>query len=45
MTKIGIGEEIDPDHLQDVLEALAEVERDQFATDEEVAAAFRSFER
>jgi hypothetical protein len=39
----GEPEEIDPEDLPDILEALAEVERGEFATDEEVEAAFRSF--
>ena len=37
-------EEIDPEHLPGVLVVLARSERGEFATDEEVAAAFRSFE-
>lgn len=37
-------EEIDPEHLPDVLEGLAEARRGEFATDEEVEAAFRAFE-
>ncbi len=39
----GPPEEIDPAHLADVLEGLAEARRGEFATDEEVAAAFRAF--
>jgi len=39
----GEPEEIDAEDLPDILEALAEVERGEFATDEEVEAAFRSF--
>ncbi len=39
----GEPEEIDPDHLPDVLEGLAEASRGEFASDEEVAAAFRCF--
>ena len=35
--------DIDPDELQDVMEALAEVERGHIATEEEVEAAFRRF--
>ena len=38
-------EEIDPAHVQDVLESLAQAKRRQFATDAEVEAAFRRFER
>jgi predicted transcriptional regulator len=36
-------EEIDPEHLPDVLEGLAEARRGEFATDAEVEAAFRAF--
>ncbi|KQT19032.1 hypothetical protein ASG40_15300 [Methylobacterium sp. Leaf399] len=45
MVKIGDGEAVDPDHWQDVEDALSEVERGEFATQEEVATAFRSFSR
>ncbi|HWE79130.1 MAG TPA: hypothetical protein VG270_11475 [Pseudolabrys sp.] len=38
-------EEIDPAHLAGVLEGLAQARRRQFATDEEVEAAFRRFDR
>jgi hypothetical protein len=38
-------EEIDPAHLSDVLESLAQARRRQFATDAEVEAAFRRFDR
>jgi len=37
------GEEIDPAHLADVLESLAQARRRQFASDAEVEAAFRRF--
>jgi hypothetical protein len=37
-------EEIDPAHLPAVLEGLEQVRRGEFASDEEVEAAFRSFE-
>jgi hypothetical protein len=37
-------EEIDPAHLPDVLESLAQAKRRQFATDAEVEAAFRRFD-
>ncbi|HEX8165859.1 MAG TPA: hypothetical protein VF601_08735 [Beijerinckiaceae bacterium] len=37
-------ESIDPDHLPAVLEGLGQVRRGEFATDEEVEAAFRRFE-
>ncbi len=36
-------EEIDPAHLSDVMEGLAQARRRQFATDAEVEAAFRRF--
>lgn len=38
-------EAIDPAHLADVLEGLAQAKRRQFATDSEVEAAFRRFDR
>lgn len=38
-------EAIDPAHLTAVLEGLAQAERRQFATDDEVEAAFRRFDR
>jgi hypothetical protein len=41
----GEPEPIDPAHLSDVLEGLAQAERRQFATDAEVEAAFRRFDR
>ena len=37
-------EEIDPAHLADVLEGLAQAKRREFATDAEIEAAFRRFE-
>jgi hypothetical protein len=37
-------EEIDPAHLPDVLESLAQTKRREFATDAEVEAAFRRFD-
>jgi hypothetical protein len=37
-------EEIDPAHLPEVLESLAQAKRREFATDAEVAAAFRRFD-
>ncbi|MGO9546485.1 MAG: hypothetical protein ACLPPF_17030 [Rhodomicrobium sp.] len=40
----GEPEEIDPAHLADVLESLAQAKRRQFATDAEVEAAFRRFD-
>jgi hypothetical protein len=41
----GEPEEIDAAHLTAVLEGLAQAKRRQFATDDEVEAAFRHFER
>ena len=41
----GEPEEIDPAHLPDVLASLAQAKRREFATDEEVDAAFRRFDR
>jgi hypothetical protein len=38
-------EPIDPAHLAAVLEGLAQAKRRQFATDEDVDAAFRHFDR
>jgi len=38
-------EEVDPAHLAGVLEGLAQAKRRQFATDPEIEAAFRRFER
>jgi hypothetical protein len=38
-------EDIDPTHLADVLEGLAQAKRREFATDAEVEAAFRRFDR
>jgi DNA-binding transcriptional regulator YdaS (Cro superfamily) len=41
----GAPEPIDPSHLPDVLEALAQARRQQFASDAEVEAAFRRFDQ
>lgn len=38
-------EDIDPAHLPAVLEGLEEAERREFASEDEVAAVFRSFDR
>jgi hypothetical protein len=38
-------ESIDPAHLPDVLEGLAQARRRQFASDAEVEAAFRRFDQ
>ncbi len=49
MLHLAAGEEtpepIDPSHLSDVLEGLAQAKRRQFASDAEVEAAFRRFDR
>ncbi len=48
LTLAGDAEEhqpIDPAHLPDVLESLAQAKRRQFATDAEVEATFRRFDR
>jgi hypothetical protein len=37
-------EELDPAHLPDVLESLAQAKRREFASDAEVEAAFRRFD-
>jgi hypothetical protein len=41
----GEPEPINPAHLPDVLESLAQARRRQFATDAEVEAAFRRFDQ
>ena len=38
-------EDIDPAHLADVLASLAKAQRREFASDAQVEAAFRSFEK
>ena len=38
-------EPVDPAHLAAVLEGLAQAQRREFATDDEVAGAFRRFDR
>lgn len=38
-------EDIDPDHLPSVLEGLNQAKRREFASDAEVEAAFRRFDR
>jgi biopolymer transport protein ExbB/TolQ len=38
-------EDIDPDHMSDVLAGLAQADRNEFATDAQVEAAFRRFDR
>lgn len=45
LANAGEPEPIDPAHLADVLESLAQAKRRHFATDAEVEAAFRRFER
>ena len=44
LTKDEEPEPIDPEHLPAVLEGLGQVRQGEFATDEEVEAAFRRFE-
>ncbi len=41
----GEADEVDPAHLPAVLEGLAQAKRREFATDAEIEAAFRRFER
>ena len=41
----GEPEEINPAHLPDVLESLAQAKRREFASDAEVEAAFRRFDQ
>lgn len=41
----GEPEDIDPAHLSDVLEGLAQAKRREFASDAEIEAAFRRFDR
>jgi len=41
----GEPEPIDPTHLPSVLEGLAQAKRRQFATDEDIEAMFRRFDR
>ena len=41
----GEPEAIDPTHLPSVLEGLAQAKRRQFATDEDIEAMFRRFDR
>jgi predicted transcriptional regulator len=36
-------EDVDPEHLSDILQGLAEAERGEFVSDEEVAAIFARF--
>ena len=38
-------EEVDPEHLPALLAGLAQAERREFASDDEIEAAFRRFER
>jgi Ca2+-binding EF-hand superfamily protein len=41
----GEPETVDPAHLASVLEGLAQAKRRQFATDDDIEAAFRRFDR
>lgn len=45
LARVGSTDDIDPEHLDDVLAGLAEIERGELASPEEVEAAFRCFER
>ncbi|HEV2542351.1 MAG TPA: hypothetical protein VGU70_06275 [Methylobacterium sp.] len=45
LARVGAAEDIDPEHLEDVLAGLAEIERGELASPKEIEAAFRSFER
>lgn len=45
LAHLGEPDNVDPEHWQEVLQALAEIERGERATPDEVAAAFRSFDR
>jgi hypothetical protein len=40
---LGSADDIDPEHLDDVLAGLVEVERGELASPEDIEAAFRSF--
>ncbi|MEN3209351.1 hypothetical protein PUR23_04770 [Methylorubrum populi] len=40
---LGSADDIDPEHLDDVLAGLVEVERGELASAEDIEAAFRSF--
>jgi hypothetical protein len=44
-TPLEDAEEINPKHLRDVLESLAQAGRRRFASDEEIEAALRRFEQ
>ena len=41
----GEPEDVDPAHLEGVLESLAQAKRREFATDAEIEAAFRRFDQ
>jgi predicted transcriptional regulator len=41
----GVPEAVDPAHLPAILEGLAQANRGQFATDKDIEAAFRRFDR
>lgn len=45
LVRLGLYDDIDPQHVRDVEAGLEDVARRDFASDEEVAEAFRSFER
>ncbi|MCJ2058951.1 hypothetical protein MKL09_20680 [Methylobacterium sp. J-048] len=43
MARVGTQGQVDPDHLQDVLDGLDEIARGDIASPDEVEAAFRRF--
>ena len=45
LVDIGDVEDIEPEHLAAVMEGLTQADRGEFASEEEVAAAFRRFNR
>lgn len=45
MARIGGSDDLDPEDLSDALDGLAEVDRGEIATPEEIEAAFRRFQR
>ena len=44
LARIGDARDVDPEHWQEVLQALEAVDRGERASPEDVAAAFRSFD-
>ncbi|KQQ24625.1 hypothetical protein ASF56_01690 [Methylobacterium sp. Leaf122] len=43
LARVGKADDIEPEHLEDVLAGLAEIERGELASPDEVEASFRSF--